>query len=29
MTEDNQDNLVDYLEYLSRIMPTTMPEWMN
>jgi hypothetical protein len=23
------DNLEEYLEYLSRTTPTTMPEWMN
>ena len=31
MNEDQYDaeNLSDYLEYLIRVTPTTMPEWMN
>ncbi len=31
MNDENKniDELSYYLEYLSRIMPTTMPEWMN
>lgn len=24
-----EDNFEKYLEYLSRIMPTTLPEWMD
>ena len=24
-----EDNLEEYLEYLSRITPTTLPEWMD
>ena len=28
-TNDEAENLAEYLEYLVRVTPTTMPEWMN
>ena len=31
MSDENnsEDNLEDYLEYLARVTPTTMPEWID
>lgn len=29
MSEDRDEDLADYLEYLIRVTPTTMPEWMD
>ena len=26
---ENADNFSEYLEYLARITPTTLPEWMD